>query len=810
MLPFPSRPRAPWAKPSGLEALLEAWRADPRIAPRLALDERLPAEEARWAPLPERLAPEVAAALASRGIRRLYAHQKEAFERSVLGEDLVVATPTASGKSLCYHLPVLDALARSPDARALYLFPTKALARDQEESLSALLRAAGLGHGALTYDGDTPGDARRVAKERSGVVLTNPDMLHAGILPHHAGWARFFANLRYVVVDELHAYRGAFGSHLAHVLRRLERVAAFHGARPQLVFASATIANPAEHASHLSGRTVTLVRGSGAPRAERHLLVYDPPIVNAELGLRRSYVKCAVDLTVDLLRAGVSAIVFGQSRSTVEVMLKYLRDRIAPEELAPGCIKAYRGGYLPETRRRIERGLRDGDVRCVVATNALELGIDIGALDAVVCAGYPGTMAALHQRFGRGGRRGRSSLAVLVPSSSPLDQYIARTPELVLSAPVEAARIDPDNVDILLSHLKCAAFELPFRSQGLTYGDVPADVLEDALGFFSAHGIVRRVSGRGQVTWHWSAQAHPATEIPLRAPSYDNFVIIEVESERVLAEMDYRSTHTQLHEQAIYQHDGQQFQVERLDHKNHKAYVRRVAPDFYTTAMTHVRVSVLEEEEAKPLDGFFESPAAPGDGAPAAASGPLWAGLGEVLIVEQVVGFKKIRFHTHENVGYGEVDLPPLEKPTTAFWITVPDRVILLAGAPRAAVMDALRGWLRALEGVAAVGLMMDPRDIGSAFVDEPAVGPEQSGGDRRFEPTLYLYDAVAGGVGLAPRLWEDRRALLLRSARLVDRCPCSDGCPSCVGPVAGEGAGRRPLLRRLLSQFGLSPEAGC
>lgn len=782
---------------------------------------------------------------------QIYVHQAEAYARARAGRDWVVATPTASGKSLCYNLPILETLETQPEARALYLFPTKALSRDQEDGLRGLMKAAGLRQGAITYDGDTPGDVRRAARERSGVLVTNPDMLHSGILPHHAQWARFFANLEYIVVDEVHAYRGVFGSHLSNVLRRLERVAAFHGARPQIFFSSATIANPGEHASRLAGRPVSVIDENGAPAADRQVLVYNPPLVNAELGMRRSYVKCAVDRTLDLLRAEVSTLVFGQSRNTVEVMLKYLRDRMPATERPNERIQGYRGGYLPETRRRIERGLREGDIDCVVATNALELGVDIGALDAVVCAGYPGSMSGLWQRFGRGGRRGDRSLALLIPSSSPLDQFLAVQPELLMSAPIEAARIDPDNVEILVQHLKCAAFELQFRTgEGAgpadAFGDLPADALSDALGFLESHGVVRSVPSRGGGTvHHWSAEAHPASHISLRSPSFDNFVIVNVETEKTIAEMDFRSTHTMLHEQAIYQHDGLQFQVERLDYENHKAFVRKVAPDYYTTAMTHVRVSVLEEERSEPL-GF--------EGAP-----ELSVGWGEVDVVEKVVGFKKIKFHTHENVGYGEVTLPAVEKPTTAFWIMVPESVLAEVEAPRAVVMDALRGWLNALEGVAAVGLMMDGRDLGTAFVDEPGVGatpssapalpkaagpaaegeeepesasmralvddlglePEPSKALRplgaigipvglppsgAFEPILYLYDAVAGGVGLAPRLWEERRSLLERSAELIGGCGCEAGCPSCVGPVVGvfDGFSRKQVALQVLSALGL------
>ncbi len=781
---FTKRQAAPWQTEKGLEAVLGQWRRSDKVWSNVVLDREIPAQPPQVGPVPQSLHPGIKRALLGRGINQLYSHQAEAYERAHAGESLVVATPTASGKSLCYNLPVAQCFSAHPEARALFLFPTKALSRDQEYSLRGFLSEAGLDHGAVTYDGDTPGDARRAARQRTGILITNPDMLHSGILPHHAQWARFFANLRFVVIDELHTYRGVFGSHLSNVMRRLLRVAAFHGASPQFIFSSATIGNPREHASSLAGQEVGLIAQSGAPTGERQVLVYNPPVVNAELGIRQSYLKCAVRLGTDLVRSGVSTLIFGQSRNQVEVMLKYLRDRLPEAEVPSQAIQAYRGGYLPDTRRRIEQGLRSGEVRCVVATNALELGIDIGALDAVVCAGYPGSMAGLWQRFGRGGRRHKGSLALLVTSSAPLDQYMAQHPRQLFEQEVEAARIDPDNVEILIQHIKCAAYELPFEEEEV-FGEVPVQIVQGALEYLSDHRVVRKVPGRNNKgVYHWSAQSYPASNVSLRSASFDNFVVVDVEREKTIAEMDFRSTHTMLHEQAIYQHEGLQYQVEALDYENHKAFVRKVAPDYYTTAHTNTRVSVLEEEEQGRMNfgGAYD----------------LGVGLGDVEVVEKVVGYKKIKFHTHENVGYGEVNLPPVEKPTSSFWLTIPEALIEAVDVPRAVLMDALRGWLKALHGVAAVGLMMDPRDIGSAFVDEPGVGatPDRRLDDqqRRFEPTLYLYDSAAGGVGLAPRLYEERQNLILRSRGLIHHCSCQEGCPSCVGPVVGSEGADKPV----------------
>ncbi|MEM6958780.1 MAG: helicase-related protein, partial [Myxococcota bacterium] len=596
-------------------------------------------------------------------------------------------------------------------------------------------------------------------------------------------------------------HRGVFGSHLANVLRRLQRIARFHGANPTFIMASATIANPGEHAERMIGRSVDTIAESGAPTGPKSVLVYNPPVVNAELGIRASYLKTAVRLTTDLLRAEVPTLLFGQSRSGVEVMLKYLRDRLR-SQLDPDAIHAYRGGYLPNQRRAIEARLRSGEIRCVVSTNALELGIDIGSLDAVVCAGYPGTRAALWQRFGRAGRREDPSLSVLVPSSAPLDQFVALSPQQLVHGGVEEARIDPDNVEILLQHLKCAAFELPFEGVE-RFGDVKAAGLGDALEFLAQGGLLHAApDGRGIMVYHWASDAYPANGVSLRSASWDNFVIIDLDTDRTIAEMDWRSTHTMLHEQAIYQHAAAQYQVERLDFENHKAFVRRVKPDYYTTAMTHTKVTVLDEEASVPVS--FE-----------ATDAALVAGSGDVSVVEKVIGYKKIKFHTHENVGYGDVHLPEMQMHTTAFWLTVPETLVLSFiqshGIARPKFIDAMRGLLNAMHTVAATALMVDPRDLGRAVGDRSDPdGPIETGGGPGFDPTLFLYDHVAGGIGLAPRLFDERHTLLRRTRRVIDACPCSRGCPACIGPDAGvdqttgQSRSRLDVLMAFLDHLGL------
>jgi DEAD/DEAH box helicase domain-containing protein len=778
-------PPPPWSTLTGLDAVVSSWLASGYVRPCLAADRTVPASPGAFAPLPASLSPALAGALKARGIEQLYDHQARAYEAARAGKHVVVATPTASGKSLCFHLPVLETLAREPDASALYLYPTKALARDQEAGLRKLIAEAGLSIPAVVYDGDTPGDARRAARERSPIVMTNPDMIHAGILPHHAHWARTFQKLRYVILDELHTYRGVFGSHVAHVIARLRRAARFHGSDPIFLCATATIGNPLEHAARLLGvdeDAVALVGESGAPTGSRRLFLYNPPVVNAELGIRASTWKSAVNLAADLARARVPTIVFGQSRNGVEVMLKYLRDKLEGSPIPPGAIMAYRGGYLPETRRRVEDGLRNGDILVVVATNALELGIDIGELDAVICAGYPGSIAGAWQRFGRAGRRGESSVAVLVASSAAVDQYIARTPETLFDAPVEAARIDPHNTEILIQHLKCAAFELPFVA-GERYAALPAEDTGAALRFLADHGVVHESKDR----FHWSADAYPANHVSLRSVGWDNFVIIDKMTGSALAELDWRATPTMLHEQAIYQHDGEQYQVEKLDWENHKAFVSKVVPDYFTTAMSNRKVSVIEEEARAPL-GRAET---------------AW---GEVSVVEKVVGYKKIKFHTHENAGYGDVRLPDTQMHTTSFWLTVPEALMEELMMGRAAAIEGLRGVAVALETVSALALMCDPRDLGQTLGDDGEENGAPAGGGRvpqpGFDPTVFLFDNVPGGVGLAERIHERAAELVARARALIRTCPCPDGCPACVGATETAGGLRKRAALGLLARI--------
>ena len=762
----------------------------------------LPAREAQWAPVPEWVRPELAAAYCAKGVTRLYTHQAEAIELIRQGHNVVLATPTASGKTICYNLPVLNAVLENSDTRALYLFPTKALAQDQLAELHDLGGRLENVFGVYTYDGDTPSDARRAIRERGHIILTNPDMLHTGILPHHTRWTRLFENLRYIVLDELHTYRGVFGSHLANVLRRLARVARFYGSRPQFICSSATIANPGELAGQLVEQAVAVVERSGAPAAEKFFVFYNPPVVNRHLGIRRSYLNEAARVAQEFLSRGLQTIVFANSRLHTEVLLTYLLEANPPQPSAPEAIRGYRGGYLPNQRRQIERGLREGRIRAVVATNALELGIDVGSLDVAVMAGYPGTIASAWQRAGRAGRRRGSSCAVLVASSAPLDQFIVRHPEYFFGRSPEHAYIQPDNLEILVNHLKCAAFELPLSAEE-TFGGADLVALCELL---AESGFLHRSGDH----WHWVQEAYPADTVSLRSVTSDNFVILdETDGAEVIGEVDFSSALTTVHPKAIYLHDGQPYHVERLDFAERKAYVRRVNVDYYTDAIRYTQVRVLDLVAQDRL------------------AGPAVRAHGDVLVRSQVVGFKKIKFFTNENVGAGKLELPENEMHTTAFWLTL-ERALLtslpLSIYERQAGMF---GLLHALESVATLLLMCDRRDLGTAIGERPpapttchrpphtsrkeeadfrvlgrrafetradetgsTATPEPTDSEEFFEPNLYLYDAYPGGIGFTEPLFNACELLLERTRELIAGCPCEAGCPSCVGP-AGEKAER-------------------
>ena len=761
-----------------LGALVARYRTDEV----LTAVRHIPAREAQFRAMPAWVRPELAAAYHAKGIEKLYTHQAAAAELAHAGKNFVVVTPTASGKTLCYNLPVLNVVLANADTRALYLFPTKALAQDQLAELHDLAKRLDDCFGVFTYDGDTPSDARRAIRERGHVILTNPDMLHTGILPHHTKWTRVFENLRYIVLDELHTYRGVFGSHLANVLRRLARIAEFYGSKPQFICCSATIANPGELATQLIAEPVQVVEENGAPAAEKLFVFYNPPMVNRNLGIRRSYLNETTRVAKELLARKLQTIVFANSRLHTEVLLTYLQQANRPGPGEPEPIRGYRGGYLPGERREIERGLRDGRIRGVVATSALELGIDIGSLDASVMAGYAGSIASTWQRAGRAGRRSGTSCAVMVASSAPLDQFIVQHPDYFFGRSPEHAYVQPDNLEILVNHLKCAAFELPLAPEE-RFGDVDLPGLCERM---TDAGFLHRSGGN----WHWVLEAYPADTVSLRSVTSDNFVIIDTTGgtnaeedgePEVIGEVDFSSALTTVHPKAIYLHQGQQYHVERLDFEQRKAYVKSVNVDYYTDAIRYTQVRVLEIAEEEPI------------------AGPAARAHGDVLVRSQVVGFKKIKFFTNENIGAGKLELPENEMHTTAFWITLERK--LLAELPYALSdrQNGILGLLYAMASMASLLLMCDGRDLGTAVGERPAspgIGMEWqefsaalwNAAEMKefFEPNLYLYDAYPGGIGFSEPLFRVHDILLRRTRELIVGCPCEKGCPSCVGP-AGE-----------------------
>ena len=783
--------------PAGLETLhniVGSLVAHYRQEEVLTAVRQIPARVAKFRPIPAWVTSALSEAYRAKGIRELYSHQASTAELVRDGKNVVVVTPTASGKTFCYNLPVLNAVLESADTRALYLFPTKALAQDQLAELQDLAKRLDDTFGVFTYDGDTPSDARKAIRERGHIVLTNPDMLHTGILPHHTKWMRLFENLRYIVLDELHTYRGVFGSHLANVLRRLKRVARFYGSDPQFICCSATIANPGELAAQLIEKEVEVVEENGAPAGEKLFLFYNPPMVNRNLGIPRSYINEATRVAKEILARKLQTIVFANSRLHTEVLLTYLQQANLPKPGQPEPIRGYRGGYLPGERREIERGLRDGRILGVVATNALELGIDVGSLDACVMAGYPGSIASTWQRVGRAGRRSGSSCAVFIASSAPLDQFIVQHPDYFFGSSPEHAHIQPDNLEILVNHLKCAAFEL-LISADERFGNVDLPELCEQLG---EAGFLHQSGGN----WHWIDEAYPADTISLRSVTSDNFVIIDTTGEEdgkpeVIGEVDFSSALTTVHPKAIYIHQGQQYHVESLDFDKRKAYVKPVNVDYFTDAIRYTQVRVLEiaEEEA--------------------ITGPAARVHGDVLVRSQVVGFKKIKFFTNENVGSGKLELPENEMHTTAFWITLGHSLLAELPFSLSERQNGIFGLLYTLGSMATLLTMCDRRDLGTAVGERPpsaateirwedfATAPSNAPDAKEFfEPNLYIYDAYPGGIGFSEPLYRICSTLLNRARELISACSCENGCPSCVGPTADRSERTKDVALGILERL--------
>jgi len=844
-----------------LSALIRRWQTDPLTAENISTWNTQPARLADLHPLPADLPREIAAALRERGIVSLYSHQSEAWAAARRGENIVLATGTASGKTLCYNLPVLAAIAENPEARALYLFPTKALAQDQLSVISGQFSTQ-----AAIYDGDTPQANRSLIRKNARLILSNPDMLHTGILPHHTNWAEFFRHLRYVVIDELHTYRGVFGSHVANVIRRLKRIAAFYGAKPQFILTSATIANPAQLAEKLIEEPVTLIDRDGSARGERHFLIYNPPVIDESIGLRKSATQETVRLAKDLLETDTQSVIFARSRRSVEILLSYISPspEIGRGARGEGQIRGYRSGYLPSQRRAIEKGLRDGSVNLVVATNALELGIDIGGLGAAILVGYPGSVASVRQQAGRAGRGEAPAASLLITTASPLDQFLAHHPQYLLERSPEQGLINPDHLLILLNHIRCALFELPFKeSEG--FGRVPPALVAEYLQVLAGGG---EAHAKNEKTY-WMADAYPAAGVSLRSASPEN-VILHVEGgvstgldkldqlldnrPFVIGEVDIESAPWMVHPRAVYLHEGQQYFVQDLNLAEGRATLIPVALDYFTEPLRETSVEVLSVTAQAPQKAW-----------------------GEVQVTTQVTGFRKKAWIGGENLGQEPLDLPPSEMQTTAYWLTVSEEIVaalsqdgLWTNAPndygsewpkireRVRTRDGFRCQMcgraensrqhdvhhktpfrmfrdatgkimreqanrldnlvtlcpechkkaeanvRVRSGLAGLGYVL--ANLAPLFLmcDNGDLGlhiePQES---QSFpQPSVVLYDQVPAGIGFSEKLFELHEELLAQALELVSQCSCEDGCPSCVGPAGENGMGGKLETMAVLKEL--------
>lgn len=705
-----------------------------------------PATPALYGELSRPLVEELRVNLAAKGISRLYAHQVSALEKVRAGRNIVVVTGTASGKTLCYNLPVLEKWLKQKETRALYLYPTKALAQDQLKALHRLTEGLAVRPVAGTYDGDTSTASRKKLRDEGQIIMTNPDMLHQGILPKHPAWGSFFANLRFVVIDEVHVYRGVFGSNVANVLKRLQRICRHYGSDPVFICTSATIANPQEHAETLLGRSVDLVDQDGAPRSEKHFILWNPPYLDGTRTERRSANLEAADLMAMLIARRISTITFARARVVTELIYRYTQERL--QRLRPSLvnsIRPYRGGYLPEERREIEEELFSGKLLGVTSTNALELGIDIGSLGACLIVGYPGTIASFWQQAGRVGRGELPSLVFFLGLNAPIDQYLLRYENYLFDKNPEAAVIDPYNPHIILGHLRAAAYEAPlsYRDEAEFGKFAPAvkGLLEEAGEVLSVHAKS-----------YWRGKGFPAAQVNLRNISEHTFNIFEEESEKVIGTMDEDSAYQQLYTEAVYLHDGEAYFVHRLDLEERVAYVHKADLDYYTQSITEVQIRITEEEMKKE---WRKS----------------WVHFGMVEVMTKPYLFRKIKFATRESLGFGPIDLPTKTMDTCALWLTpelaVLNRVKALGRDP----VEGILGLANVLTEVLPFLVMSDPMDIGST-VDLANTGA----------PTIFLYDKYPGGVGFAQRAYDVVEEVFKNALALITACECVEGCPSCVG----------------------------
>lgn len=856
-----------------LASLLDFWKRDPETAPNLVAWQTLPPRPAQTELIPVDVPAPVQQTLIASGIHSLYSHQLEAWTHARAGENIVLATGTASGKTLSYNLPVFASLLEDSSARALYIFPTKALAQDQFSNLHSLITNLQLiitdsSPGAAIYDGDTPSSARSAIRKNARIVLSNPDMLHTGILPHHTNWSEFFTHLRFVVIDETHTYRGVFGSHVANVIRRLKRVATFYGAKPQFILASATIGNPKELAAHLIEEPVHLIDNDGSARGPRHFMIYNPPITDPALGLRKSSLLEGVRLTQDLLKQDVQSVVFARSRRSVEIILRYLQEDQSPVSNlqvpftdSPSLIRGYRSGYLPTQRREIEKGLREGTVKTVVATNALELGIDIGGLGAAILVGYPGTVASARQQAGRAGRGLEAAAAMLVASASPLDQFLAHHPEYFFEHSPEQALINPDHLLILLEHLRCAMFELPFQ-KGEGFGGLPAEVVEEYLQFLLSNNEAHFSNEK----YYWMADQYPAANISLRSASPQGVVLQTTLDDKpsTIGTVDGESALWMVHPGAIYLHEAQSFFVKDLNLEQHIAYLRPIESDYYTEPLRSTEVTILSIANESPSPG---GRGGRGEGE-TTVSTKYW---GELQVTTQVTGFRKRRWYTHENLGEEPLNLPPTDLMTTGYWVSLSEETVSHlreAGVWTNDPNDYGPGWgqirdrvrardkytcqvcgavetnrqhdvhhkipfraftsfieanrmenlttlcpschhkveqnVRMRSGLAGLAYVLGNLAPLFLMCDAGDLGTHIEPTENAVfgQPSIVLYDAIPAGIGFSEKLFDIHDELMTRALELVSECPCANGCPSCVGPGGENGYGGKQEALAILHEL--------
>ncbi len=732
-----------------VERLLKELTAGQYYQQQIVTVKELPSCEAVYGEVEPPLLPVMRELLQKRGIDKLYSHQAQAVNAIRNGLHTVIVTGTASGKSLCYLIPVLESFFSDNRTRALFIYPTKALAQDQLKSLARLTESSPEPHPLMgTYDGDTAVNIRKNLRDKGNFILTNPDMLHQGILPKHPGWSGFLADLKYVIIDEIHTYRGVFGSNVANVIRRLQRVCRQYGGNPIFIGTSATINNPQQHAESLAGVPMRLIDNDGAPKGRRFFVFWNPPFVDQTKTERKSANSEAAQLMTHLVRERIPTITFAKTRVTTELIYRYVQEQL--QQQSPGLakkIRAYRGGYLPEERRQIERQLFEGELLGVTSTNALELGIDIGQLEACLLVGYPGTIASTWQQAGRAGRSREESVIFYIPHQNPIDQYLAKNPYYFFEQNPEAAVIDPDNPHILIGHLRSAAYEIPVNAADCRQFGVYSPALLELLG---EAGELKNIGNK----WYWRSAGFPAGEVSLRNISDNTFSIVDITNQppKVIGTMDEASAYQQIYTEAIYLHDGETFFVKEMNVPQKISYVQKIEVDYFTQSITEIQITITQKE----MESNYNKAA---------------TGFGDVEVMQKPYLFRKIKFGSRDSIGFGKINLEPVVMETKAFWVIPPPETLHLVKSFGRDPVESLLGIANVLIEVLPFLVMSDSGDIGSV-VDLANNGA----------PSLFVYDKYPGGIGFSHRSFEKVEEVLMKARELIDSCSCQEGCPSCVG----------------------------